>query len=84
MKVLREHGANVVADIPGLMRFSGNWLARRVLATRKLPSVFLYRHHGGYPLEFNAEQMPNSDSARDAGQRYGLLGHAAACGAMEV
>ena len=74
LQVLREHGANVVAEIPGLMRFSGNWLARRVLATRKLPSVFLYRHHGGYPLEFNAEQMPNSDSRVMLGSDTDSLG----------
>jgi choline dehydrogenase-like flavoprotein len=62
LQAWRAHGGNVVADIPGLMRFSGNWLTRRVLATRKLPSVFLYRKDGKYPIEFNAEQMPNSDS----------------------
>jgi choline dehydrogenase-like flavoprotein len=62
LQIWQEHGGNVVADIPGLVRFSGNWLARRVLASRKLPSVFLYRKDGRYPLEFNAEQMPNSDS----------------------
>ncbi len=62
LQVWREHGGNVVADIPGLIRFSGNWLTRRVLATRKLPSVFLYRKDGRYPIEFNAEQMPNRDS----------------------
>ena len=60
--VWREHCGNVVSDVPGLMRFSWKWLTRRVLATRKLPSVFLYREDGRYPLEFNAEHMPNSDS----------------------
>ena len=38
-----------------------DWLRRRVLATRKLPSVFLYRKDGTYPLEFNAEHMPNPE-----------------------
>ena len=60
--VWREHCGNVVSDVPGLMRFSWKWLTRRVLATRKLPSVFLYREDGRYPLEFNAEHMPNSNS----------------------
>jgi choline dehydrogenase-like flavoprotein len=62
LRAWREHGGNVVFGFPGLMRFGTNWLRRRILATRKLPSVFLYRKDGAYPLEFNAEQMPNADS----------------------
>jgi choline dehydrogenase-like flavoprotein len=58
----REHGGNIVSGAPGLMRFSADWLARRLLAKRKLPSIFLFRKDGKYPLEFNAEHMPNSDS----------------------
>ena len=58
----REHGVNIVSGTPSLGRFSADWLMRRVLATRKLPSIFLYRKDGRYPLEFNAEHMPNSDS----------------------
>jgi len=56
------------------MRFSRDWLARRVLATRKLPSVFLYRNDGAYPLEFNAEQMPNPDSRVMLGRDTDRLG----------
>jgi choline dehydrogenase-like flavoprotein len=70
----REHGGNIVADIPGLMRFSGNFLTRRVLASRKLPSVFLYRKDGAYPLEFNAEQMPNPHSRVRLGDETDYLG----------
>jgi hypothetical protein len=58
----REHGRIVLSGIPGLMRFGADWLMRRVLATRKLPSIFLHRKDGRYPLEFNAEHMPNEDS----------------------
>ena len=32
LQAWREHGSNIIADIPGLMRFSRNFLARRVLA----------------------------------------------------
>jgi hypothetical protein len=74
LQVWRKHGGNVVADIPGLMRFGRNWLMRRVLAPRKLPSVFLYRKDGRYPLEFNAEQMPNSDSRVTLGNDTDSLG----------
>jgi len=58
----REHSRIVLSGIPGLMRFGADWLMRRVLARRKLPSIFLHRKDGRYPLEFNAEHMPNEDS----------------------
>jgi choline dehydrogenase-like flavoprotein len=59
---LLEHGANVIGGFPRLCGFSIDWLRRRVCATRKLPSIFLYRADGTYPLEFNAEHMPNEES----------------------
>jgi choline dehydrogenase-like flavoprotein len=57
-----DHGANVMRGLPELCGFGVDWLRRRVFATRKLPSVFLYRPDGTYPLEFNAEHQPNADS----------------------
>jgi hypothetical protein len=60
--VWRDHAINAAAGLPRLCAFSIDWLKRRVLATRKLPSVFLHREDGTYPLEFNAEHMPNPDS----------------------
>ena len=74
LQAWREHGGNIVADIPGLTRFGGNFLIRRILASRKLPSVFLYRKDGVYPLEFNAEQMPNPDSRVRLGEETDSLG----------
>jgi choline dehydrogenase-like flavoprotein len=56
------HSANVIAGFPRLCGFSFDWLRQRVCATYKLPSVFLYRTDGSYPLEFNAEHMPNPES----------------------
>jgi choline dehydrogenase-like flavoprotein len=56
------HGANVVRGCPELVFFGADWTRRRILARRKLPSVFLYREDGIYPLEFNAEHLPNPDS----------------------
>lgn len=70
----RQHGRNAIAGIPALTRFGANWLWRRVLATHKLPSVFLYRADGEYSLEFNAEQMPNRDSRVTLGRDIDRLG----------
>jgi choline dehydrogenase-like flavoprotein len=60
--IWRDHGANIAFGIPNLCGFGVDWLKRRILATRKLPSVFLYRTDATYPLEFNAEQLPNPQS----------------------
>ena len=68
----RDHVANVARGFTRLGDFSIDWMRRRVIATRKLPSVFLYRTDGTYPLEFNAEQMPNRESRV-------LLGHETDC-----
>jgi len=73
-QVWRDHGGNIISGIPGLIGFGRKWLARRVLASRKLPSVFLYRKDGRYPLEFNAEQMPNPDSRVSLGNDVDPLG----------
>ena len=74
LRTWREHGGNILAGLPGLMRFGTNWLRRRVFATRKLPSVFLYSRSGTYPLEFNSEHMPNPDSRVLLGQETDPLG----------
>ena len=58
----RAHAKNIAADLPGLMSFGINWVRRRILPARKLPSIFLYQGAGTYPLEFNAEQLPNPES----------------------
>jgi choline dehydrogenase-like flavoprotein len=57
-----DHLVNVARGLPELASFGGKWLRRRILATRKLPSVFLRRSDATYPLEFNAEQSPDPDS----------------------
>jgi choline dehydrogenase-like flavoprotein len=74
LQAWREHIGNIVADIPGLARFSSKWVTRRILAKRKLPSVFLYRRDGKYPLEFNAEQLPSWDSRVTLGGETDSLG----------
>jgi choline dehydrogenase-like flavoprotein len=74
LQLWREHVGNIFADIPGLAQFSSKWVTQRILAKRKLPSVFLYRQDGKYPLEFNAEQMPSWDSRVMLGSETDSLG----------
>ncbi|HVY15177.1 MAG TPA: GMC family oxidoreductase [Rhodopila sp.] len=73
-QVWRDHVPNILLGLPGLARFSTDWLVRRILASRKLPSIFLYRKDGLYPLEFNAEQVPNPESRVRLGQEADPLG----------
>ena len=70
----RAHIANVLKDLPKLAGFGIDWMRRRTFATRKLPAVFLYRKDGTYPLEFNAEQMPNPESRVTLGAGVDALG----------
>ncbi|WP_454883800.1 GMC oxidoreductase [Sphingomonas oryzagri] len=60
--VYAHHLRNVVLGSPHLCAFAIDWARRRTLARRKLPSVFLHRRDGRYPLDINAEQTPNSES----------------------
>lgn len=67
-----SHATNVLRDSPGVLRFGQAWLRKRTFASRKLPFVVVRARDGRYPLDVNAEQIPNPDSrvtlatARDA------------------
>jgi choline dehydrogenase-like flavoprotein len=56
------HIANVARRPLRIMGFGQDWIRRRILADRKLPSVVLGSNTGAYALEFHAEQSPNPDS----------------------
>ena len=60
--VYRRHLANVVRGSPRLAPFAIDWVRRRNLARRKLPSVVLRDRRNRYPLDLNAEQTPNPES----------------------
>lgn len=57
-----SHLTNVVKDSPGVLRFGQAWLRKRILASRKLPFVVVRSRDGSYPLDINAEQVPNPES----------------------
>jgi len=68
------HLRNVVLGAPELVGFLGNWIAKRNLATRKIPYVTLGSRAGVYPLDLNAEQLPNPDSRLLLGSDVDPLG----------
>jgi choline dehydrogenase-like flavoprotein len=72
--VYAAHLANVVRGAPGLARFGVDWVRRRNLASRKLPSVVLRDRNGRYTLDVNAEQTPNPDSRVSLAQDRDALG----------
>ncbi|MGU3316928.1 FAD-dependent oxidoreductase [Sphingomonas sp. M6A6_1c] len=72
--VYTRHAINVLRGSPQLAGFATDWTRRRVLARRKLPSVFLSDPRGRYPLDVNAEQSPNPDSRIRLGDARDDLG----------
>ncbi|MBD0270542.1 MAG: GMC family oxidoreductase [Acetobacteraceae bacterium] len=57
------HFGNVVRGLPAIAAFAPNWVLRRNLSRRKLPSLVRGATRGGaYALEFHSEQAPNPDS----------------------
>lgn len=68
------HVANIVRGAPRLAVFGTDWLRRRTLATRKLPSVVLPDPRGLYPADVNAEQEPNFVSRITLGDARDALG----------
>ena len=73
-RLLAGHMRNVLLSSPRLAAFSADWTRRRVLARRKLPSVFLRDPRGRYPVDVNAEQEPNFDSRILLGDERDALG----------
>ncbi|WP_145106071.1 GMC oxidoreductase [Cereibacter sediminicola] len=56
------HVANILRDPGTLAAYVPVIMAKRILARRKLPSVFLLRPDRHYRLEINAEQLPDPSS----------------------
>ena len=63
------HGRNVLRDMPAVSWFCLDWARRRILARRKLPFVVVGSRTGDYPLDVNAEQVPNPNSRVTLGER---------------
>jgi choline dehydrogenase-like flavoprotein len=57
-----QHVGNMVRRPLYLGRFACNWIQRRHLDARKLPSLVLHSPANRYALEFHAEQAPNRSS----------------------
>ncbi len=56
------HVRNVLADLPGLVKFAGDWALRMQLARRKLPYTLVPNADGSYPIQFDCEQMPRASN----------------------
>ena len=68
------HLANVLRDSPGVLNFGQKWLRKRTFASRKLPFVVVRARDGSYPLDVNAEQVPNADSRVTLGSERDAFG----------
>lgn len=68
------HLRNLLLGSPRLAAFTYDWIRRRILADRKLPSVVLSNRDGNYPADINGEQEPNYDSRVMLGSERDALG----------
>jgi choline dehydrogenase-like flavoprotein len=60
---IRSHLANVASDWPSVTRFAAGFGTRRFMAPgAKAPGFFTYSPENVYPLEFQAEHIPNRNS----------------------
>ena len=69
------HMRNVGAGATDVARFGVDWLRRRTFARRKLPFVVVQSRDASYPLDINAEQIPdrsNTVSLSDARDLNGM------------
>lgn len=71
---LAAHARNVALDPWNTFMFLQDWLRRRTLAERKLPSIIARSKAGIYSLDVNAEQMPNRSSRVRLGEPRDALG----------
>jgi choline dehydrogenase-like flavoprotein len=68
------HLRNITFGATRLAGFAVDWMRRRTLAERKLPSVVLRDASGTYPADVSAEQEPNYDSRVLLGKSRDSLG----------
>jgi choline dehydrogenase-like flavoprotein len=69
-----RHVGNMVRRPLHLSRFAYNWIQRRHLDARKLPSLVLHSPANRYALEFHAEQAPNRSSRLTLSPQTDALG----------
>ena len=75
LRHLAGHLRNVAARPLALARFGIDWVDRRMLRSRRLPSVARYSPIGRYAIEFHAEQAPDPGSRLTLGSatdRFGM------------
>jgi choline dehydrogenase-like flavoprotein len=57
-----SHIGNVLLSPLETIRFGTKWIAKRILASRKFPSIILENKSNVFSLEVNGEQCPNFES----------------------
>jgi len=56
------HSGNVLRDFPRLLSFSAMWTRKRLLSTRKFPSLAFESRSNTYTIHYDGEQAPNRQS----------------------
>lgn len=72
--VYREHAINILLGVHSVAAFGVDWARRRILASRKLPSVALRSSASNYRLIYASEQSPCYESRVTLSQELDKFG----------
>lgn len=71
----REHLRNLMCDLPATLRFALGFGYRRFLKRgRRAPGFFTYSAANTYPLQYQGEHLPHSDSCLELSDEVDALG----------
>ena len=76
---VQAHMANVVRDSRSVLRFGGDFGAKRFFRRRRPPGFFVYNAENRYPLQYHGEQIPNRKSHVTLGNSRDSLGMQRLC-----
>ncbi len=73
-KNVGRHLKNIILDSPKSMIFMFDWIRRRVLSKRKLPSIALRSKSNVYTLHYDSEQTPVAESVISLSKKKDMFG----------
>ncbi len=76
---IQAHLANIARDSGSVVRFGGDFGAKRFLRKRRVPGFFVYNSENRYPLQYHGEHVPNPKSQVTLGSTRDALGMPKLC-----
>ena len=73
-KTLGGHVRNIILGFPQCLKYGARYVFQRILATNKLPGLFIPNSKRCYALHYHVEQVPTEDSRVELGDSCDSLG----------